>query len=220
MLQAWSTALGALVLVASPQVATWRLTAADAAAPVLQMPALPGSTKQANGTPLHQPRFEGSKVEASAVYGEGPDAVTVHVAYYRQQTYGHKLVNSENMLVISEDPVWRRSAAGNTEIVVGARRQPLRTAELRSGNVGAISGAQRLQVRQLYWVGGRWTTSDHLAALLGVAGQLSGRGDDGAALTFYIAGDDVDHANQALDRFVARHLDDVGRWLAGVQAAR
>ena len=74
-------------------------------------------------------------------------------------------------------------------------------------------------MRQIYWVNGRLTTSDHIAALLGVVGQLSGRGDDGAAITFYMAGAGGD-ARAALDGFVATQLSPLTTWLDSVRAQR
>ncbi|MFN9013726.1 MAG: exosortase C-terminal domain/associated protein EpsI, partial [Pseudomonadota bacterium] len=146
-------------------------------------------------------------------------AITVHVAYYRQQTFGRKLVNSQNTLVTSDDKLWRQTTRTSTTVTVGGAPQALRTAELRSGSVGGLSAEQTLQVRQLYWVNGRLTTSDHLAALLGVAGQLTGQGDDAAGLTFYIAGSGPE-AQAALDSFIAEQLGPLSAWLRGVRAQR
>jgi len=216
----WGVAAAAVLLLALPHGAAGRLQNAAVKTPVLALPDLAGTGAAASQEPLHTPIFEGPKAEASRVYGSGPGAVTVHVAYYRQQTYGHKLVNSENMLVKSEGSRWHRTASGQRAIMIGERSVSLRTAELRAGALSAVQPEQRLQVRQIYWVDGRLTTSDTAAAVSSVFGQLAGRGDDGAAITFYIAGDDVERANAALDQFVGRHLDALAAWLADVRAAR
>jgi EpsI family protein len=162
---------------------------------------------------------ENPRAEDMRVYGQGDAAVTVHVAYYRQQSFGRKLVNSQNMLVTSEDKVWRQTARGGSRVTVDGKPVPLRSTELRSGSLTGVSGGQTLHVRQVYWVNGRLTTSDHIAALLGVLGQLSGRGDDGAAITFYIAGADPD-ASAALETFVTAQLGPLTAWLETVRAAR
>jgi hypothetical protein len=92
----------------------------------------------------------------------------------------------------------------------------LRSAELRQGDLSDGRG-RRLQVRQIFWVDGRFTSNDTWAGLLGVAARLRGHGDDGAAITFYRAGE---LADPALDRFVADHLGELGQWLAAVRARR
>jgi EpsI family protein len=217
-LQWWVAAALVLALSAPPLLAS-QLQAAEAAAPRLQLPDLPGTADVVGAEPLHKPVFENPSAEAIRVYGQGEAAITVHVAYYRQQTFGRKLVNSQNVLVTSEDPAWRQTARGATTVPVNGAPQPLRTAELRSGSVAGLSAGQALQVRQLYWVNGRYTTSNHLAALLGVAGQLSAQGDDAAGLTFYIAGSGPE-AEAALDQFIATQLSPLSVWLNGVRAQR
>ena len=57
------------------------------------------------------------------------------------------------------------------------------------------------------------------AALLGVLGQLSGSGDDGAAITFYVTGGGSD-ANAILDNFAATQLGPLTAWLNTVRAGR
>ena len=212
----------ALVLVLSaPTMLAQQLQAADIKAPTLRLPELAGVLADDNAPPLHKPMFENPRAEATRVYGQGELAVTVHVAYYRQQTYGRKLVNSQNMLVSSEDALWRQTSRGSATVSVGGQPVPLRAAELRSGSLAGVAGGRALQVRQIYWVNGRLTTSDHVAALLGVVGQLSGNGDDGAAITFYIAGADADaNATAALDTFVAAQLSPLTTWLNAVRAKR
>jgi len=212
----WLVAASVVGLLALPRAAAWDLQNRSVAAPQLVMPSLPGVPWATDAQPLHRPVFEGPKAEASAVYGSGESAVTVHVAYYRQQTYGHKLVNSQNMLVKSDDPDWHLTASGRRELMVGGLPVELRSAELRQGALNDARG-RRLQVRQIYWVDGRFTSNDTWAGLLGVVGGLSGRGDDAAAITFYLAGDDAD---RQLDDFVMRQLDTFGRWLGMVRAAR
>jgi exosortase A len=216
----WVAAGLVILVLGLPHAAAWQLEHQTVAAPVLSLPGLPGVTTEPGLAPLNEPISQGPAAEATRVYGSGAQAVTVHVAYYRQQTYGHKLVNSENVLVKSEGSRWNKTASGETSITIGGRVLNLRTAELRAGGVGEGVPGQRLQVRQTYWVDGRFTTSDHWAAALGVLGRLTGRGDDGAALTFYMAEDDAGGAGKALDAFVGQHLDVFASALAAVRAKR
>jgi len=217
-LQWWVAAAVVLVLSAPPLLAH-QLQAADDKVMTLSLPALAGASADDSATPLLKPIFENPRAEDMRVYGQGDAAVTVHVAYYRQQSFGRKLVNSQNMLVTSEDKVWRQTARGGSRVTVDGKPVPLRSTELRSGSLTGVSGGQTLHVRQVYWVNGRLTTSDHIAALQGVLGQLSGRGDDGAAITFYIAGADPD-ASAALETFVTAQLGPLTAWLETVRAAR
>lgn len=217
-LQWWVAAAVVLVLSAPPMLAH-QLQAADTQAPTLRLPDLAGAAADDNAQPLHKPVFENPRVQATRVYGQGDAAVTVHVAYYRQQSYGRKLVNSQNMLVTSEDVSWRQTARGGTTVSVDGQPVALRTAELRSGSLAGVAGGQALQVRQIYWVNGRLTTSDHVAALLGVVGQLSGGGDDAAAITFYVAGAGS-AAAATLDNFAATQLGPLTAWLNTVRAQR
>jgi exosortase A len=212
----WLAAACVVGLLALPRAAAWDLQNRSVGMPQLVMPQLPGVPLVADAQPLHRPLFEGPKAEAAAVYGSGDSAVTVHVAYYRQQTYGHKLVNSQNMLVRSEDPDWHLTASGVLPLKIGSLPVEVRTAELRQGDLSDGRG-RRLQVRQVYWIDGRFTINDTWAGLLGLAARLNGDGDDGAAITFYRAGEQAD---PALDRFVETHLDGLGQWLAGVRALR
>jgi EpsI family protein len=218
-LQWLAAGVAVLVLSVPPGLAAY-LQAATVKSPALTLPDLAGVPAEDGASPLHKPVFEGARAEAARVYGQGSSAVTVHVAFYRQQTYGRKLVNSQNMLVTSEDKVWRRTERGTVTLPIAGRPVDVRTAELRSGGVGGSRDAMRLQVRQVYWVNGRLTASDHLAALLGVAGQIAGQGDDAAAITFYMAGDDAVATSQALDAFVSSHLPALGAWLDVVRADR
>ena len=216
----WGVAIVAMALAAAPHGVAWQFEhGAAGPTPVLALPDLPDAPK-ANEGPAHTPLFEGPAAQASRVYEVAETGVTVHVAYYQRQHFGHKLVSSANTLVTSEDREWNRSASGATSITVGDRKVALRTAELRTVNAPGRDRQRRLEVRQLYWVGGRLTTSDHLAAGLGVLNRLTGRGDDAAAITFYLPGVIEDGTGAKLDAFIARHLPAFEASLAATQAQR
>lgn len=189
--------------------------------PELKLPDLSGVQANDGLQPLHTPHFEGARAQASRNYTSGGETITVHVAYYRQQTYGRKLASSENAIVRSEDRRWRLVAQGTQELSVGGRSLTVRTAALRSGALAAQTATEQpLEVRQVLRAGGRFTASDQAAAAFAVLGQLAGSGDDAAALTFYIAGADAEHAGKVLQAFVAAHLEELGRWLDGLRTAR
>jgi len=81
-------------------------------------------------------------------------------------------------------------------------------------------GRERLEVRQVYWVDGRFTAADHWAVALGVWGRIAGRGDDGAMLTFYTSGEAADGTAEFLDGFIRTHLSALGTQLEAARAAR
>ena len=217
-LQWWVAAAVVLVLSAPPMLAQ-QLQVADTAVPALRLPALAGVQADDNARPLQTPKFENPRAEATRVYRQGESAVTVYVAYYRQQSYGRKLVSSQNALLAPDEKLWRQTSRSTTSVAVDGQAVALRTAELRSGSLQGVSAGRTVQVRQVYWVNGRLTDSDHMAAILGVVGQLGGNGDDGAAITFYIAGEGP-QAAAALDGFVATQLKPLTAWLDAVRAAR
>lgn len=216
----WIAAAALVLMVGVPTVVAWRLNAAPASVPVLALPALPGTTEPAVAPPSFSPHFEGAAAQAVRRYAQGDATFSVHVAYYRRQTYGHKLASSENVLVKSDDKAWRRVHQGLREIPVGGDRVTLREAHLRAGALDAQSAARPLQVRQVLWAGGRLTTHDHVASLLAVLGHLTGRGDDAAAITFTMSGDGGEPSAAALDAAVAAHLGTLTAWLDTVRGMR
>ncbi len=214
----WGLALAAVLLAAAPHAAVWQFEhGASGPAPVLGLPGLPGQGNTDALLPL-QPVFKGATAQASRSYVDGADTVAVHVAYYRRQHYGHKLISSDNVLLKSGDREWNRTASGTTSVSVAGRAVPLRTYEVRSVSTTGTQRARRLEVRQVYWVGGRLTTSDHLAAALAVAHRLTGQGDDAAAISFIMPGLAEDGAAARLDAFVARHLPALEASLAAMQS--
>ena len=195
-------AAAAVAVLALPQAAAWHFDTARTSAPQLVLPAL--GQPASDAPPLHRPHAEGAKAEAVRVYGSGAQAVTVHVAYYRHQTYGNKLVSSNNQLVQSQDKDWNLTARGLHEVQVpGIGSVPVRSAELRGTPLPGATLPRRVLALQTYWVGGRLTRSDPAAAIYAVAHQLSGRGDDAAAITFYqAAGSDAETRPALLDAFM------------------
>lgn len=220
---AWNWMVGAalVVAVALPVAASWRVRSEPLALPVVALPDLAGTTSSDQARPLHAPHFEGARAEASRVYGDGSAAVTVHVAYYRHQTYGHKLASSENVIVRTDDKAWRLAGEGLRPVAVGGSPVMFRSAEIRRGALGSQDeGSERLSALQIMWVAGSFTTSRETVALYSVIHELSGQGDDAAAITFYVRGDDPAQAARVLDGFVSTHLDELRRWLTGLAASR
>ena len=218
----WAVAAAAAALVSLPPGAAWRLDHGPALpAPRLALPDLPGTVPgaAASGPVAYEPVFVGPAAVASRHYLVGTQPVTVHVAYYRQQHYGHKLVSSENTWARSDDAVWSLQSTGTTKLPVDGTQTTLRTAELLGGAIGGAARA-RLELRQVYWVGGRYTVSNPMAAAMAVMGRLMGRGDDAAAITVVAAGEAGSGTAEILDGFVRTHLPAIAQELATVRDAR
>lgn len=198
----WAVCVLAVAVLALPAAAAWQMARPSLAPPVaLNLPDLAG-TERTDATPALSPSFPGAAALRSQGYRSAGAVVTVHVAYFRRQGYGAKLGSSENVLVTATDRGWSRTTTGAAAVTVNGRLTPLRMAEFSSG---AIAERRRVEARQLFWVAGRFTTSDKWATLLGVWARLSGQGDDGAVLSFYTEGD-AQATRVRLDDFVATHL--------------
>lgn len=213
----WAVAAAVVAIAAAPHAAAWQFEHGDrAVAPALSLPDLPG-WRAVEAEPLLRPHYTGASAELMQSYGEGPAAVTVHIAYYRDQGYGRKLTSSDNYLVSSDDRRWNRSASGRRSVQAGGQAVEFASHELLGGRIPGHTLRQRLDVRQVLWAGGRFTTSPQVATLLSVAGRLTGQGDDAAALTFYVEGEDAAATQRVLDDFLREHL---GSFEARLQVAR
>jgi exosortase A len=223
-LVAWLPVLAAVVVSGLfPRWAAHRLTDQGVETPlVLTAPALDGMPQTTTDID-YRPSFQQPTASVEQAYGSaaGTGPVTLHVAYYRRQAYGHKLVASSNMMVKSDDPRWHRTASGEHEVQVAGAPVNLRTAEIRGGSVaGALSDTPRLHVRQVLWVDGHLTASDSQAVLRGLQSQFAARGDDAAAITWFVQSADPTAAQVVLDRFAQTQLPAIGRWLAQARASR
>ncbi len=214
------TLLLLLAISIGPSWASAAIHRPGAAVADVRLPALAG-TADAPAATAYAPVF----VEPSAVgersYAFEGAIVTVHAAFYRDQTYGRKLGNSQNMLMRADDPLWHIAGTGVAKVNVQGQPVTLRSAELRAGTVASAgSGQARLNVRQVYWVDGQLTPSATLATLYAVRAQLLGRGDDSAAITVHVAGADPGAAQRTLDAFLQAHLPALAETIAAVPHAR
>ena len=186
--RAWSAALLAALLVLAPPALLQGMANRDTAgAPRLALPAILSGGWVAGDSPLTdwRPLFVEPSTETRQTYKAGSDAVGVHIAYYRDQTDKRKLVSSGNVLVKVDDHLWNALSSGTRNVATDAGDLPLRTTEILAAPVPGQPVRQRLQVWQLYWVGGRLTRSDVVAKLYSAWQQLSGQGDDSATLLVY-----------------------------------
>lgn len=70
------------------------------------------------------------------------------------------------------------TAAGPVRVQLGDQAQAWRTLEMASEHA-------RMVVWYAYWIGGRWTTSDHLAKVYLALSRLRGEGDDSAVVMLH-----------------------------------
>ncbi len=186
----------------------------------VHLPALPGAPDAASAS-AYAPVFVQPSAQAERSYAFGDGVVTVHLAYYRGQTYGRSVTSSVNVFVHSSDNGLRETERGVRRVRVDGRSLELRFVELTGGAVSALSDARpRLQVAQVYWVDGRFTNSAPTVNVLALLSRLQGRGDDAAALTFHVAAPDPAVARRTLDAFLQQHLAALGRSLAATATAQ
>jgi EpsI family protein len=95
----------------------------------------------------------------------------------------------------------------------------VRTADLRGPPAPGSARPQRLRTWQVYWIGGRYMTSDVLARLELAVNRLLGRGDDGAVL--FLSTPLPEEGPRAADATLARFLvPNLPALTARLQAAR
>lgn len=210
-------------VLALPHGVSWRLEHANVSAGVpapFALPELPGAPT-VPAPVSYEPRFENPRATALRAYQFEGDVVVVHVAYYRHQGYGRKVVSSQNVLVTSEDTAWRRVRGGTAAHAAGGQTHVWRSAELQEGIVSAGVGViTRLDVRQILWVDGQFTAGNTQATALGLMGRLLGRGDDAAGITVFTPGESAAATGPRLDRFLAQHLGAIEAELRAYRAPR
>ena len=148
--------------------------------------------------PVWSPSYSGMRSEYRAAWSGADRPVGLYIAYYRDQKSGEELINSENRVLISKDPVWKRTASGSPQVKLGADAQTWASLEM-------VSTQGRMIVWSAYWVGGRWTTNDYLAKVYLALAMLRGEGDDSAAVMVYAPYVEGEHdaAATTLERFLA-----------------
>lgn len=147
-----------------------------------------------------KPAFQNPAAEFNRSYVGQDHVVGLYVGYYRHQSYGQKLVSSDNAMVVSRDSRWAQVHSGQRVVAFGGAQVPVRTAELRGVTAAASPAAERLVVWHLYWVNGALTSSDYWATAYGALHRLTGRGDDAAVIAIYTA---KEQGPAVLDAFLA-----------------
>ncbi len=193
-------ALLAVLCAASWPLLAWRMDHGSAAASVqLAAPAPPGWTAEAAPLTEWQPYLANPDATLRQAYARDGQRVGVHVAWYRNQDRGRKLVSSLNTLVRSDDKTWERVGGGTQMLTLNGRPVTVRTAEL-AGPAGV-----RLLVWHWYWINGETVAGDLRAKLLTARARLLGQGDDSAQVVVYAeqgAGSGAGAAAARLEAFI------------------
>lgn len=217
---AWGTTSGAAALVlALPALAYWNVQSGILSAPVSLQQALQvaGGWSAAPEPPGWQPQFNGPAAQTNVAFRQGNHTVNVYVAYYRRQGAEGKLVSSVNVLVPSTDSPWTVVEQTARQAEVGDQLSPWRVTTLLHRGGGLAGQRRQMQAWQTYWVNDQLVASNARAKLHEAAGQLAGRGDDGAAIVVSAEGATPAEA----DAPIARWLHDMGpELLAALRAAR
>ena len=152
-----------------------------------------------------KPAFVNPSAQLEANYNQGMHTVGLYVGYYRQQGYQRKLVSSDNALVRSKDTHWALVEQGQKNIIFGPTPVSAKTAILRGSSLDTVASAERLIVRQFYWINGQLSSSDVLAKIYGAFARLRGRGDDAAVIIFYTPLQQGDKEGEILDEFAKKN---------------
>lgn len=194
----WVVAAASMLVAALFAIVQARFDAADAAGPVNLAPiaTAPGWTIASGGLSDWRPVFERASATFDGHFIRGNAAVGVYIAYYRDQDASRKLVSSSNVLVHSEDRLWRRVGQGTTgPIAFGDAPVDMTTAEL-------VHGTERIVAWKFYWIDGKLTSRDAVAKLYTAWARLRGGRDDSAAVVVYAHADNAAAAAPLLQSFV------------------
>jgi len=132
--------------------------------------------------------------------------VGVHVAYFRGQFDGRKLVTSAHRLVAREAQGWRTFGAGSAAARFGLLQADFARSEVLGPEGLPSSSRAHLVVWKAYWIDGHFVAGDARAKLFQAWARLRGRGDDGAIVVFYANEPSVTASDSALQAFVPDHL--------------
>lgn len=189
-------ALGLLLLVAWPLLGIWieARAAADRAWPGPEIASELVSWSPV-GTDLSAwtPQFLDASETWRQDFAQGDEQVGVYLALYGQGS--GEMVNSEHVLVVQKDPVWRSLAHTTHSVDLGGETVRVTEARLKSTT-------QSLLVWDWYWTNGSQTASPHLAKLHEALTLLGGQRLNQARIALYTPIDlDAEPARARLERF-------------------
>lgn len=212
----WITTIGFAALVSLPHMALWGIDRDEGSDAV----SFSAPTTLATGWQAVQPNvadfkpaFQTPSAEINNSYTSQGRVVGLYLGYYRHQNYSRKLVSSDNVLVVSQDPRWAQVSSGRRVLNLDDKPVGVRTAELRGRALAEKANEGRLVVWQLYWISGRVTASDYLAKAYGAFYRLLGRGDDSAVIIISTPKDQVGGGDAVLDSFLSTNYATINELL-------
>ena len=125
-----------------------------------------------------QPAFKGTDARLTQAFRKGDKTVAVSFAYYRYQRQGAELVNSQNVMIGQEDPVWSNVGETLRPAELGGRAADVVETKLRSKT-------QRLLIWHWNWLNGPTTVNAYWAKFYEAKSRLMGRWDDAAAIIVF-----------------------------------
>ncbi|OYU00129.1 MAG: exosortase A [Burkholderiales bacterium PBB1] len=210
-------ALAGLLVALMPHMAVWTLERAEsAAAPVkIQLPPRLADGWSSEGAKIvaWAPIFTNPSAETTQAYTSPAGTVGLHIAYYRGQADGRKLVSSTNVLVPMRSDGWNLMVGGRRDVVTSMGTISVNTAEILGESQLGTVRRNHLVVWRVYWIDGRFVAGDVAAKIHGGLARLKGRGDEGAAVVLYADADTVAASNAALEAFVQANHDELGAML-------
>lgn len=170
-----------LVMAVGAHAWAWRLEpTGPAPKPVVTLPDGEATSSAAEAALPWAPGFVNPRAEFLRSYQERGVEIQVWLAYYAEQGPDSKLVSSMNHVVDPADHRWAYHETGR--VVAGDDVPGFRQGTVRQGSAPSLTETQRYRVWHVYWIGGKWTTSQVQAKLWQALQVLLGRGDHGAVL--------------------------------------
>ncbi|MFT3736550.1 MAG: exosortase A [Rhodocyclaceae bacterium] len=173
----------ALVTVAVPRpLLGWLMDVPGAADYRIPAVTVSGWTSAVRSAKEWKASFRGSRVEDVQTFAKGRDKVSVQLAYYARQTEGRELVQYDNYLVQTDDPLWHPMNRKTVTVAQGDRTLTFERVEL-------AGAGGHLVVLRSYWLGESVTPSDKLAKLDLLKARLLRRPDDSAGVLLWTSVD-------------------------------
>ena len=208
-----------LFVVLAPQCVLAMLNLGTHTQPVQLVAPTVASPWHATATPPSTwvPAFQNASATLHTGLADGHDQpVGLQVSYYRQQDYERKLVSSENVMVVSQDPVWARVGSGGVDARLQGRPLRVDSTVLRQQALGLGKGEGRLLAWRFYWVNNGFTASNYMGKIQGALSRITGRGDDGANVVIYTPLSNAENAVAEASARLQAYLDSQGDALAGM----
>jgi EpsI family protein len=124
--------------------------------------------------------YEGQRASSMQVFKRGGETVVVQIAYFANQSAGHELVQFDNRLVSSDDPLW--GVITDTKITLPSKDGA--AIRFQQAEIGGSGG--RLLALRTDWLGESSTTiSDQAAKLDLLKSRLLREPDDSAGIVVW-----------------------------------